>query len=269
MKIGYIADIVGQPGREMVKAFLNSLKEEFNLELVVANAENASHGFGLTIKNATELFESGIDIMTGGNHTWDKKEIIDCFKTMNILRPINYPKDAPGDGYKILHVKNKKIAIINLMGYFSMPMCDNPFTCIRDIVSDLEKQVDSIFIDFHAEATSEKRALLMMLRGKVSAIVGSHTHVGTDDLVIDNGTFYVSDVGLTGCRDNIIGMDIKAPLKRFLTGINVPFDVPKKCKKILQIVILDIQGSTCKDAFKIKIYDNETRVIQKAYIEQL
>ncbi|MFV0482236.1 MAG: TIGR00282 family metallophosphoesterase [Campylobacteraceae bacterium] len=267
MKIGYIADVVGSPGRDMISLHVKKLKAEFGLDLVIANTENASAGFGITAKNAVELFESGIDVMTGGNHTWDRKEIVECFKTMNILRPLNLPKETAGSGTLVLDVNNQKLAIINLMGYFAMPMCNNPFTTIKEEVEKLKGEVKSIFIDFHAEATSEKRALLALLKGEVSAIVGSHTHVGTDDLVVDNGTFYVSDVGLTGCRDNVIGMDEKAPLKRFLTGMSASFEVPKKCRKILQMVILDIEGFTCKEAFKIKIYDDKERIITQAIYE--
>lgn len=267
MKIGYIADIVGRPGREMIQTHLKSLKDEYAIDIVIANTENASHGFGLSAKNASELFEAGIDVMTGGNHTFDKKEILNLFDNFHILRPHNLPKDTPGSGIKIVHVNNKKLGIVNIMGHFTMPMCDNPFICANQAVEELINEADAIFIDFHAEATSEKRALFALLKGKVSAIVGSHTHVGTDDLIIENGTFYVSDVGLTGCRDNIIGIDEKAPLKRFLTGMNASFEVPKKCRKILQMVILEIDDLTCKNAFKIKIRDNGDKEILKAYYE--
>lgn len=268
MKIGYIADVVGRPGREMIEEHLKNLKEEHSIDIVIANTENASHGFGLSAKNAAELFETGVDVMTGGNHTWDRKEIVSLFDSMNILRPHNLPKTTPGSGVKIIEVNGKKLGIINIMGHFTMPMCDNPFICAKETVEELKNEVDSIFIDFHAEATSEKRALFALLKGKVSAIVGSHTHVGTDDIVIDDGTFYVSDVGLTGCRDNIIGMDTEAPLKRFLTGMHASFEVPKKCKKILQMVVVDVDGLICKDAFKIKIRDNKIKDITKAYNEQ-
>ena len=267
MRVGYIADVVGRPGREMIDYHLKKLKKEHFLDIVIANTENASHGFGLNIKNAVELFEAGVDVMTGGNHTFDRKEIVELFDNFNILRPHNLPKSAPGSGVKILNINNKKLGIINIMGHFTMPMCDNPFICAQDLVEEIKNEVDSIFIDFHAEATSEKRALLALLRGKVSAIVGSHTHIGTDDMVIENGTFYVSDVGLTGCRDNVIGVDEAAPLKRFLTGMHVPFDIPKQCKKILQMVILEIEGLTCKEAFKIKLRDNGDNEILKAYHE--
>lgn len=269
MKILYIADLVGKPGRVMFKYHLQKIREKYAPDLVIVNGENASHGFGLSIKNAKELFNAGVDLFTGGNHSWDKKDIIPLLENENILRPLNYPKAAPGKGIAYIDVEGETLVVINLMGYYTMPMVDNPFTMIVDEVARLrDKGYNNIFIDFHAEATSEKRALFAMLKGKVSAICGSHTHVGTDDLVIDEGTFYVTDVGLTGCRDNVIGMDVKQPLDRFLTSVGGKFDVPNQCKKILQGVIFEIEEGKCTEAFKIKAYDTqEVEISQKAYRE--
>ncbi len=265
MIVGFIGDIVGKPGREMIKEHLLALREEFLLDLVIANGENASHGFGVSYKNANELFSYGIDCITGGNHIWDKKDIVSHLETLPIVRPLNYPDGVPGVGVRIIN----PLAIINLMGHFTMPMVSNPFIAVKEEVKRLKNRgVRDIFIDFHAEATSEKNALFAFLKGEVSAICGTHTHVGTDDMVIDNGTFYVSDVGLTGCRDAVIGMDTKAPLKRFLTGLPAPHDIPKKCKKILQMVILEIKGGECLGAKKVKIYDDkDEKIIQKAFME--
>lgn len=256
MRFAFIGDIVGRPGREIVKKHLPNLREKYNIKAVIANGENASHGFGLTQKNALELFSYGIDLITSGNHIWDKKDIMPFLDEMKILRPLNYPNDTIGKGIDYIKIEDFKLCVINLMGLFTMPWCENPFIKILDELEKVE-QNDGIFIDFHAEATSEKRALLALLRGKVSAIIGTHTHIGTDDLIIDNGTLYLTDIGLTGCRDNVIGMEEKAPLKRFLTGLPASFDVPNKCKSILQIVIFDIENSTCKEAFKIKILDDK------------
>ncbi len=269
MKVLYIADLVGKPGRVMFKYHLKKIKEKYTPDVVILNGENASHGFGLSVKNAKELLNAGVELFTGGNHSWDKKDILPLLETLPILRPINYPKSAPGKGIAYLEVGEETLVVINLMGYYTMPMVDNPFTMIVDEVNRLNEQgYKNIFIDFHAEATSEKRALLAMLKGKVSAICGSHTHVGTDDLVIDNGTFYVSDVGLTGCRDNVIGMDTKQPIERFLTSVSSKFDVPNQCKKILQGVIFEIEDGKCVDAFKIKAYDEEeVDICQQAYKE--
>ncbi len=270
MKILYLADVVGKPGRMMVKHHLKKIKEEFGVDLVIINAENASHGFGMSIKNSKELFAMGIDMMTGGNHSWDKKDILPILDSEPILRPMNYPASAPGSGVGYLTVGNEDLVVINLMGHYTMPMVDNPFTMIVAEVERLEEEgYENIFIDMHAEATSEKRALMAMLKGKVSAICGSHTHIGTDDLEIDKGTFYVTDVGLTGCRDGVIGMDKKEPMDRFLTSISSKFDVPNSCKKILQGVVFELEEGKCVDAFKIKAYDYEEAVVsQKAYVEQ-
>ncbi len=269
MRLLYFADIVGRPGRSILKYHIEKIKKDFSIDFVVANVENASHGFGITKKNAKELFNSYIDVMTGGNHSFDKKEIVDMMDEFPVLRPLNYPKVTPGSGVGVYEVNDEKIAVLNLMGYYGMPMVDNPFIMIKEEVEKLQNDgVKNILIDFHAEATSEKRALFAMLKGEVSAIVGSHTHVGTDDLVVEDGTFYVSDVGLTGCRDNVIGMDIKEPLDRFLTGVSSKFDVPNRCKKILQAVVVDIKEGRVKEAFKIKAYDeSEVFVSQEAFFE--
>jgi len=265
----YFADIVGRPGRVMLKHHIEKIKKDYEIDFVIANIENASHGFGLTKKNAKELFNSEIDVMTGGNHTWDKKEIVDMMDEFPILRPLNYPDEAPGSGVGVYETNGEKLAVVSLMGYYGMPMVDNPFTVLKKRLKDVENSgIKNIFIDFHAEATSEKNALFSMLKGKVSAIVGSHTHVGTDDLTVDKGTFYVTDVGLTGCRDGVIGMDVKEPQDRFLTSISSKFDVPKKCKKILQAVVVDIKEGRVEEAFKIKAYDEgEIFISQKAFFE--
>ena len=254
MRILFIGDIVGRPGREMIKEHLATLKKEYAVDFVIANYENASHGFGMTKKNAEELFSYGIDCMTGGNHTWDKKDILPLLEEKAVLRPLNYPDEVGGKGLALFEIANETLCVINLMGHHGMPMCENPFRCAKQTVKDLkEKGIENIFIDFHAEATAEKRGMMLMLEGEVCAIVGTHTHVGTDDLQIVKNTAYVTDVGLTGCRDNIIGMDPQAPLKQFLTGIKAHYDIPKKCKKILQCIVMDIQKGKCLHAFKLKV----------------
>jgi len=258
VNIIFIGDIVGRPGREMISKYLMDIKNRYKIDLVIANYENASHGFGLTKKNADELFGYGIDIMTGGNHSWDKKEIFEMFDNYPLIRPINYPDNSPGKGYIKLKVNNKKVAIISVMGNYTMPMSDNPFIKINTVIDKLKQEdIKHIIIDIHAEATSEKQAMMHMLKEKVSAIFGTHTHVGTDDLVIANGCCFVTDVGLSGCRDQVIGMEKSIPIKKFTTGIGGHFNIPKKCKKILQMIIfkLDNQGRTI-NAQKLKIYDN-------------
>lgn len=268
MRIAFIGDIVGRPGRDMLKTYLPKIREEYKIDFVIANYENASHGFGLTAKNANELVSFGIDVMSGGNHTWDKKDILPLFDTHELLRPHNYPEGVPGTGCKVYEVAGEKLAILNLMGHFSMPMCDNAFRCAKTTVENLkENGVENIFIDFHAEATSEKRGMMMLLEGEVSGIIGTHTHVSTDDFQISQGTAYLTDIGLTGCRDNVIGMDAKVPLKQFLTGMKGHFDIPKKCKKILQIAVMDISNAKCSNAFKLKQFDDGKILKTQAWIE--
>ena len=268
MKIAFIGDIVGQPGRKMIQNHLQRLKDEHHIDFVIANYENASHGFGLTQKNANELVSYGIDVMTGGNHTWDKKDIIPLFETYELLRPHNYPKEVPGTGCKVYEVSDEKIAVLNLMGHYSMPYVDNAFRCAQESVKELkESGVENIFIDFHAEATSEKRGMLMLLEGEVSAIIGTHTHVSTDDFQISKNTAYMSDIGLSGCRDNVIGMDKKVPIKQFLTGMKGHFDIPKKCKSILQIAVMELQEGRCESAYKLKVFDDGREIRTDAWKE--
>lgn len=269
MTIAFIGDIVGRPGRKIIKHNLQNLREKYNLDFVIANGENASHGFGLTVKNADELYKSGIDMITGGNHSWDKKQdMITLLNTKPILRPANYPEGVVGSGIKIVEINNQKLAIINLMGIVYMPQVLNPFTYAQDLISKLQDDnIKHIFIDFHAEVTAEKRVMMQIFQGQVSAICGTHTHIGTDDLEITKGTFYVTDVGLTGCRDNVIGMDSKVPIQKALTGMGGHFDVPNNCKSIMQIMIIDIDDDGKSiDGFKLKLYDNKEEVISKALI---
>lgn len=266
MNICFIGDIVGRPGRNILKECLPKIREEYAIDLVVANSENASHGFGLTKKNADELFKCGIDVMTGGNHTWDKSETVDFIgDEPRLLRPINYPDTVPGRSYGIF----KDIGVINVMGQFSLPPLDNPFIKVNAIVNEMREQgIKNIVVDFHAESTAEKRAMYLILQDRVSAVLGTHTHISTDDLTVEKGSLYISDVGLTGCRDGVIGIDKEKPIQKFLTGMPVRFDVPSKCKRILQAVIFSVEEGKVMDAKKLKIYDDYGKVNEsKAFFE--
>ena len=270
MKLAFIGDIVGKPGRDMVKEYLPKLREEYGLDLVIANYENASHGFGLTKKNCEELLGYGIDVMTGGNHSWDKKEVFLLYKDYPLIRPINYPQKSPGEGLIKVEVLGHEVAIVNVMGHYTMPMVDNPFVMMEKIVKKLRDEgIKHIIVDIHAEATSEKLAMMQLLREDVSAIFGTHTHVGTDDLSIIDGCCYVTDVGLTGCRDGVIGMEKDIPLNRFLTGIGGHYDIAKKCQTIFQLVVfeLDEEGRGVS-AKKIKIYDSGDIYTSDARLEK-
>ena len=174
----------------------------------------------------------------------------------------------PGTGCKVYDVAGEKLAVLNLMGHYSMPFTDNAFRKAKETTAALKADgVKHIFIDFHAEATSEKRALMMMLHGDVSGIIGTHTHVGTDDFQISNGTAYLTDMGLTGCRDNVIGMDAQVPIERFVTGLPGRFDVPTSCKKILQMAVMVFESGRCFEAFKIKQFDDGRKIITQAWNE--
>ena len=269
MKLAFIADIVGRAGRLMLKSHLKRLQQEHSIDFTIANYENASHGFGLTKKNCEELLGYGVDMMTGGNHSFDKKEILDMFEDYPLIRPMNYPKETAGKGVFKTEILGQKVAILNLMGYYTMPMVDNPFTMIVEVVEELKKEgFKHIVLDIHAEATAEKNTLLYMLKDDVSAILGTHTHVGTDDLRVVDGCCYVSDVGLTGCRDGVIGMKADIPIKRVLTGLGGHLDIDEKCKAILQMIVfeLDKQGR-CVGAEKIKIYDDHPKIVTQGWME--
>jgi len=270
MKLAFIGDIVGKPGRDMIATHLPMLREKYGVDLVIANYENASHGFGLTKKNCEELLANGIDVMTGGNHSWDKKEVFLLYRDYPLIRPINYPRKSPGEGLIKVNVLNHEVAIVNVMGHYTMPMVDNPFVMMDEVVDELKDEgIKHIIVDIHAEATSEKLAMMQILKKRVSAIFGTHTHVGTDDLMIVDGCCYVSDVGLTGCRDGVIGMQKDVPMNRFLTGIGGHYNISKTCQAIFQLVIfeLDEEGRGV-NAEKLKIYDNAEVRKFDARIEQ-
>jgi len=245
MNILFIGDIVGRPGRKMIKNHLKRLKEELKIDYVIANYENAAHGFGITEKVYKELKNAGIDVFTGGNHTFDKKNVLPLLENNLVLRPLNY-FEAPGAWY----YEDENIIVISAMGIYGMPYGKNPFIELNEFVKNKEK---FIFIDFHAEATSEKRALFHLLKGRVGAIIGTHTHIPTDDLEIEEGTCYLTDIGLTGCVDNIIGVEIEGPIKHLLTGLKVNFDVPNNCKAVLNALFIKTDGKKAIEAKKIKI----------------
>ena len=266
MRVAFIGDIVGKPGRLMIGEHLKKIRQEYKIDYVIANYENASHGFGLTRKNCEELLGYGIDMMSGGNHSFDKKEIFELFSEYPLIRPINYPNASPGQGIFKTTINNHKVAIINLMGYtFMMDMVDNPFSMIEKVVEELKYEgYHHIIIDMHAETTSEKRTLLYMLKDRVSAILGTHTHVGTDDLEVVDGCCYITDVGLTGCRDNVLGMDSRVPIERFSTAIGKHFDVPNKCNAILQMVLFDLDSEgRALSSQKIRIFSDREMVLNK------
>lgn len=231
---------MGRPGRNAVTRLLPGLKATWELDCVVANAENASGGIGLTAKNARQLHAAGIDVLTSGNHIWKHKDVIGCMQEYPwLLRPANYPPGAPGQGWGIYAFAQGDLAVINLLGRIFLDQVDCPFRTVENILSRLTEQTKHIIIDFHAEATSEKKALFYALNGQVSAVMGTHTHVPTADARISpEHTAYISDVGMCGPYHSVIGMDPGPILERFLTGLPQPFTVGKG-EVVVQGVLLD------------------------------
>ncbi len=237
MLVLVIGDIIGRPGRQAVHEFLSGLCQQYGLDMVIANVENAAGGFGLTSAIARELLDAGIDVLTSGNHIWAQKEIIPYLDgEMPILRPLNYPSGVPGRGYLI----TGQTMVVNLMGRTFMNDLDCPFRAMDKLLAELEHKPPVIIVDFHAEATSEKMALGYYLDGRVSAVLGTHTHVGTIDAqLLPQGTAYVTDIGMTGPMDSIIGDDSKAVIRRFLTGMPHQLSVGKG-KPILSAIMVEV-----------------------------
>lgn len=262
MKVGMIGDIVGKNARNLLLEILPRIKKEYQLDFVIANGENISHGFGMSISHAHALLQAGVDVITGGNHSFDKKEILSLFQSSlspnnQILRPHNYSSELPGSGLFIGEVCGEKIAVLNLMGHFGMPHCHNVFLCARDTLAKLKQEgISHIFIDMHAEATSEKRTLFEMLKGKVSAICGTHTHIGTDDLMIEEGSLYITDIGMCGGFDSVIGMESESPIRRGLTGVaNAKLEVSQSKRTIFQMILLEVIEGKAVSAQKIRYID--------------
>src|SRR5438034_6912572 len=227
IRLLFIGDIVGRPGRDLVRQGLRGLVDHHRIDLVIANAENAAAGFGITREIGDQLLDWGVDVMTSGNHIWDKKEALDYIGAESrLLRPANYPAGAPGNGRYLARTRDdRSVGVINVMGRVFMLNIDDPFVVVKREIERLRERTRIIFVDFHAEATSEKIAMGWHLDGSVTALVGTHTHVQTaDERVLPKGTAYLTDVGMTGPHDSIIGVEIEAALGRFLTGLPTRFE---------------------------------------------
>lgn len=247
MKILAVGDIVGENGLNKLKDLLPTIIEKENIDFTIVNAENTSGGMGLTDKDFNALQKMKIDVITMGNHTWGKKDIFAFIDNPKILRPANYSKGVPGKGYNIYECKGKKIAVMNLIGRTDMSiLSENPFTVADELVNKLSKEADIIILDFHAEATAEKIAMKNYLDGRVNIIFGTHTHVQTaDEEITEKGTGYITDLGMTGPKKSVIGMDVSASIKRFLTSL------PERYKladgpAILNGCVFEIDDDTCK-----------------------
>lgn len=250
-KILFLGDIVGKPGRRAVSEHLVSLKEELQPNLVIANGENSAGGVGIETKLAEEIFHYGVDVITTGNHIWNRREIFPYLETNahRIIRPGNYPEGAAGKGFCLLEKDGLKIAIVNAQGrVFMAELVDCPFRYLDKLLQNELQGCDLIFVDFHAEATSEKMAFGNYLDGRVSVVVGTHTHVQTaDERILPKGTAYISDVGMCGPRDSVIGGETEKIVKRFITGIPHKFDVAD-AKGMINGVIVSFDKQTKKTA---------------------
>ncbi|WP_408955928.1 TIGR00282 family metallophosphoesterase [Natroniella sp. ANB-PHB2] len=252
MKVLMIGDIVGRAGRRAVRELLPVIKEEYEIDFVIANGENAAGGFGLTEAVVENLTDYGIDLLTTGNHTWDNKDIFEFInKTTRVIRPYNYPTQVPGVGIKIIEKEYLSLGVINLIGRVYLGDYNCPFRSLDQAVEKVVDKVDGIVVDFHAEATSEKEALGWYADGKVGAVVGTHTHVQTaDERVLPHNTAYMTDLGMTGAIDSILGMNIDEPLERFLTQMPQRFKVATGDTQLCGLMV-DIDDKTGK-AKKVK-----------------
>jgi len=246
MKLLIVGDIIGKPGRKALKHYTISHPNSF--DVLIVNVENSAGGFGINRRVYEELKSMGVDVMTSGNHIWDKKEVLEFIDVEDLLRPANYPPKVPGKGYGVYQKNGIKFAVINLMGrVFLDPHLENPFYTFDRLYEEVSKQTPIILVDFHAEATSEKYAFGMYADGRASVVFGTHTHVPTaDQIVLRNGTGFVSDVGMSGCWYSVIGMKPEQIINKFLTGIPQRYEVEEKEDVVFNAILADIDESSGK-----------------------
>ena len=261
MRLLFIGDIVGRPGRDLLRHGLRGLVEHYRADLVIANAENAAAGFGITREIGDQLLDWGVDVMTSGNHIWDKKEALDYIGAEpRLIRPANYPPGAPGNGSYVARAHSgPSVGVINVMGRVFMLNIDDPFQIVMREIDAIRQRARIVFVDFHAEATSEKTAMGWHLDGKVTAVVGTHTHVQTaDERILPKGTAYLTDVGMTGPHDSIIGVEVEPALNRFLTGLPQKFDTATANPRLHAVAIeADEQTGRATDIERISLSADE------------
>ncbi len=256
MRVLAVGDIVGRSGIQKLKETLPNVIKENNIDFVIVNGENAADGMGITEKMYKDIISLGVDVVTMGNHTWGKKEIFNFIDDKHIIRPANYPNNNPGKGYEIFECNGKSICVINLIGRITMSvLSENPFLVAKDIISEIKEAVDIIIIDFHAEATAEKIALAYYLNGDATIVYGTHTHVQTaDETILENGTAFITDIGMTGPKKSVIGMDIDVSIKRFETSL------PEKYKTA--------EGKAKFSSFMFEIDDKTNKVVKMERINR-
>jgi len=255
MNILFIGDIVGRSGRRAVRLFLDKIIETHDISLVIANGENSAGGFGITKKVADELFGYGIDCLTMGNHTWDNKNIFDFIdKEKRLIRPLNYFPDNPGHGWTIIEKNGLKIAVVNLIGQVYMNNYNSPYHIFQEKINDIKNNSDIIIVDFHAEATGEKLAFAHSVDGEVAAVVGTHTHVQTSDAqILPGGTAYITDAGLTGAVNSILGMRVDKMVEKYITQLPVNYEVATGSVKLEgPLIKIDQNKALGKQIMEIK-----------------
>ena len=255
MKILAVGDLVGESGVRKLKEILPKIKKEEKIDFVITNGENSAGGMGITEKNFKDILDAGTNVITMGNHTWGKKDIFKFIDNPQLLRPANYPKGVVGKGVGIYECKGKKIAVMNFIGRVDINiLSENPFIIAKEMVEEIKEQVDMIIIDFHAEATAEKIAMARYLDGKITALFGTHTHVQTaDEQILPEGTAYITDIGMTGPKDSVIGMEIQASIKRFETTLPEKYKLAEgDC--IFNGVVFEIDDNTNKVTEIKRIY---------------
>ena len=246
MRILAIGDVIGAPGRTYLKDNLQNIKNEFNIDFIIANGENSSGGLGMNPKAFSELTGAGVNAITLGNHTWRKKDILKVIDDTRVIRPINYLDGTAGRGFRFFNVNGKRILIINAVGRVYMEPVNNPFSAVRSAINEMADKADIIIVDFHAEATSEKKAMGYLLDGKVNLVFGTHTHVQTgDETILPKGTAYITDIGMTGPRESIIGADKSIIITSFLTEIPEKKEVATGDVE-LNAVMIEIDDGTNK-----------------------
>lgn len=254
MNILFIGDIVGRAGRRAVRFFLDELVKKYSIDFVIANGENAAGGFGITKKVSEELYDYGINFLTMGNHTWDNKDIFNFIdKDDKIIRPLNYPENNPGRGWQSLKINNKKLTVVNLIGQVYMQNYDSPYHKFMELYPQIEDS-DIIIVDFHAEATGEKMAFARAVDGMVSAVIGTHTHVQTNDAqIFPEGTAYITDAGLTGAIDSILGMKPDKMIQKMKDSLPLRYDVGTgKVKMEAAVIKTNVNNSNVKEILEIK-----------------
>ena len=248
MRVMLVGDVVGKPGRKAFQKYTPQLKAEKHIDVVIVNGENSAGGKGYTRKSLDGLYHGGADIITSGNHVWDKKDVLEFIdQEPFLIRPANYPEGAPGKGYCVYPFKAKNIGVVNLSGRAFMPDMDCPFQKIEEILRELRRECDIIFLDFHAETTSEKMAMGWYLDGRVNAVVGTHTHIQTaDDRILPEGTAYITDLGMVGPWNSILGVKTEIILQKFTTCLPCRFDLEESGPMVYSALIVDIDDATNK-----------------------